>query len=107
MDFPALAQQYGVALAALTVVGIALGLVARTLYREMQERTRRAEEQVDKLVPAIDRLSDSIDLSAEVSTRLLETFLVKEGAPARASRRRSLAKDYAEAEDERLKRANT
>lgn len=78
MDFPALASQYGIALAALTVVGTALGFVARALYLELKSRIDRAEKQVDTIVPAMDRLSTAIESSTETAQSVLQALLQRE-----------------------------
>lgn len=78
MDFPALAQQYGIALAALSVVGVALGLVSKALFSELKSRITRAEAQVDTLVPAMDRLSSAIEGQTETAQRVLSAMLQRE-----------------------------
>jgi len=78
MDFPALAQQYGIALAALTVVAGALGLTARALFSELKSRIERAEKQVDTIVPAIDRLSTAIDTNNKTAQQVLQAMLNRE-----------------------------
>lgn len=75
MDFPQVAQQYGIALAALTVVGAALGVVARALYMELKSRNARAEQQVDTIVPSIDRLTTAIELQTKTTEQVLAALL--------------------------------
>lgn len=78
MNFPELAQQYGIALAALSVVGVTLGLVSRALFNELKSRIKRAEQQVDTVVPAIDRLSSAIESNTALLQQVL-TALLKDG----------------------------
>ena len=78
MNFPELAQQYGIALAALTVVGVALGFVSRALFSELKSRIGRSEQQVDTVVPAIDRLTHAIEMNTttlESNGKMLEQIL--------------------------------
>lgn len=75
MNFPELAQQYGIALAALSVVGVALGLVSRALFSELKSRINRAEQQVDTVVPAIDRLSTAIESNTALLQQVLSALL--------------------------------
>lgn len=86
MNFPELAQQYGIALAALTVVGVSLGLVSKALFNELKSRINRSEQQVDTVVPAIDRLTAAIESNTatlegngKLLHQVLQALLSKDG----------------------------